>query len=229
MDRRRSCTLAARSPRRAARRRGAAGGEGLSDRVCCRPVASRRSPTYAALPAGTARAGLRRGQNIVIEYRWAEGQSESAPGPRGRAGSAQGRRHRHASSTAGAAPPSEATSDDPDRHGGCRRSRAVGLVASLARPGGNVTGLTTHRHETCRQSGWSCSRRPSRASRASRFSWNPIAAHRPADTAQDAEGGDGARCTGRRASTSRSQTRTEFERAFADMARGARRGARRAD
>ena len=36
----------------------------------------------------------------------------------------------------------------------------AGLVASLARPGGNVTGLTDYYLRVKRANGWNCSRRP---------------------------------------------------------------------
>jgi len=44
----------------------------------------------------------------------------------------------------------------------------MGLAASLARPGGNITGLAYQSRE-CSQSGWSCSRRPFQDSRASQY------------------------------------------------------------
>ena len=49
----------------------------------------------------------------------------------------------------------------------------AGLVESLARPGGNVTGITNLIQRTRRQSGWSCLKKPFPKLPVSRFSTNP--------------------------------------------------------
>src|SRR5262249_14154722 len=65
-----------------ARRRGAAGGEGLPDRLSLRRLGlgGREPPAPRGVPARTARARMDRGQNIAIEFRYAEGRVDRLPG-----------------------------------------------------------------------------------------------------------------------------------------------------
>ena len=92
------------------------------------------------VPPGPAGSGFVEGQNVAIEYRWAEGRSRSTAGAGGRSGSSAGgrdrrdtalRRSRRKAATR-TIPIVFATGSDPVR---------AGLVASLNRPGGNVTGV----------------------------------------------------------------------------------------
>ena len=97
-----------------------------------------------AFRQGLKEAGFVEGQNVTIEYRWADGQIRSAAGAGGRFGSPSGGSDRRPAATrrmrAKAAistiPIIFATGGDPVE---------LGLVASLNRPGGNITGVTLPR------------------------------------------------------------------------------------
>ena len=99
-------------------------------------------PFVAALKKGLAEAGYIEGQNVAIEYRWAEGHYERLPALaaelRARkvdvivasGGVVSARAAQAATSTI---PIVVITSGDPVR---------AGLVASISRPGGNLTGIS---------------------------------------------------------------------------------------
>ena len=96
----------------------------------------------AAFRKGLSETGYVEGQNVAIEYRWAEGRYRSAAGTGGRSGPPSGAvivapRHRPRRLRPRRRPrrsrSSSSSADDPVR---------LGLVASLNRPGGNVTGVT---------------------------------------------------------------------------------------
>ena len=80
------------------------------------------------------------GRTVAIEYRWAEGRTEPLRRDRGRVRPAEGRCHCHRRrrSRRGKA----GHIGHPDRLRGGADPVGAGLVASLARPGGNVTGLS---------------------------------------------------------------------------------------
>ena len=90
---------------------------------------------------GLRELGYVEGQNIAIEYRSSEGRYERLP-----ALAAELVRLKVDVIVAPATPHSPGRQagdrDDPDRHGGVGDPVGTGLVASLARPGRNVTGLS---------------------------------------------------------------------------------------
>ena len=101
-----------------------------------------------ALRMGLRRLGYEEGRNIVIEYRWAEGRYDRLPELAAElvklnvdvlvtAG------------TPGALAAKQATSTIPIVLAAVGDPVAAGIVDSLARPGGNVTGLTFFFVETC--------------------------------------------------------------------------------
>ena len=98
-------------------------------------------PLLDAFRQGLRELGYEEGRNISIEYRWAEGRDERLPGLAAElvrlkvdvivAGAGAVEAAKHATTTIPIVMP---VSGDPVR---------AGLVASLGRPGGNITGLTS--------------------------------------------------------------------------------------
>jgi putative ABC transport system substrate-binding protein len=103
--------------------------------------ADRSAPVVAAFRQGLSENGFVDGQNVAIEYRWAEGQYDRLPAM---AADLVGRKVDVILTGGGTAPvlaAKQATSTIPIVMGFVSNPVDSGLVDSLARPGGNVTGI----------------------------------------------------------------------------------------
>jgi putative ABC transport system substrate-binding protein len=108
-------------------------------------INARRADDATALTAefrkGLSQTGLTEGEDLAVEYHWLDGHYEKLPEIIGDAV----RRHVAVIATPASTPSSlaaeAATSAIPVVFGVAEDPVALGLVASLARPGGNVTGI----------------------------------------------------------------------------------------
>ena len=104
------------------------------------------APYLAGFHQGLSEAGYVDGQNLAIEYRWAEGSYDRLPAL---AADLVARKVDVivASATPGITAVKSATSTIPIIFLGGGDLVAAGLVASLARPGGNLTGISIFSRE----------------------------------------------------------------------------------
>ena len=107
---------------------------------------SPNDPGFMAFREGMRDLGYIEGKNIIIEFRSGEAKLDEYPGPRRGIGTTQSRCPCLLVSTGYPRRPAS-NQDDSDCDGGFIDPVATGIIDSLARPGGNVTGVARLQRE----------------------------------------------------------------------------------
>ena len=126
------------------------------------PTTPEAARPWEALMLRLRELGYVEGQNLVVERRWAEGRAD--------------RYHELAAELVALKPDVIIAAFTPSVSAAKRTTSTIpivmaiagdpagtGLVASLSRPGGNITGMSLQNSPELPESGWSSSRKPSRA------------------------------------------------------------------
>ena len=103
----------------------------------------RNAPAVAAFSQGLRELGYTEGRNIRIEYRWAEGKPERFAALAAELVALKVNVIMSAGGSLASIAAKRATTTIPIVFGAVGNPVADGLITSLARPGGNVTGLST--------------------------------------------------------------------------------------
>ena len=167
----------------------------------------------AAFHQGLSETGYVEGQNVAIEYRWAEGHYDRLPAL---AADLVGRKV-DVIVTVGGTPPAlaakSATSTIPIVFAVVGDPVGIGLVASLARPGGNLTGFSNI-----------ADRADAQAARAAFRAGSPGRRHRPAGEPEQSECRahyrdvqEAARAKGVQLAVLKAGTESEIDAAFASL------------
>ncbi len=92
---------------------------------------------------GLSESGYAEDRNVAVEYRWAEGRNDRLPALAADLARRDVRRDRHGWRDSRGVGRKRGEPDDSDRLPGRERPVQLGLVASLNRPGGNITGVNS--------------------------------------------------------------------------------------
>jgi putative ABC transport system substrate-binding protein len=178
--------------------------------------ATANGPNVAAFLHGLSEAGFTEGQNVRVEYRWADNHYDQLPELAAELVRRPVAVIAAAGSTASTFAAKAATPTIPIVFGVGEDPVDLGLVASLARPGGNATGITLFTTEVVAKRLGILHELVPAATRVALLV-NPTDASRTKSTVRDV--GEAARASGLRISVYNADTIGEVDAAFATIAR----------